>query len=121
MNCKKCICSGIYNKCVTLHRKTGKKLMTRARYFDLLNKKKHFFGTIAAGHNAQFIKIIQQYQIELFSTEVDLSDTTQQWGRQTRPKHHTYKDHIYLDCCSSLCVVACEQLHNTGPLLKVYI
>ena len=34
-------------------------------------------------------KVIQQYIIELFATEVDLSDTNQQRGRQTRPKHHT--------------------------------
>ena len=27
----------------------------------------------------------------------DLSDTNQQRGRQIRPKHHTYKDHVYLD------------------------
>ena len=39
-------------------------------------------------------KVIQQYQIELFGTEVDLSDTNQQRGRQTRPKHHTYKDYL---------------------------
>ena len=38
-------------------------------------------------------KVIQQYQIELFGTEIDLSDTNQQLGRQTRPKHHTDKDH----------------------------
>ena len=30
-------------------------------------------------------------------SEVDLSDTNQQRGRQTRPKHHTYKDHVYFD------------------------
>ena len=38
--------------------------------------------------------------IELFATGVDLSDTNQQRGRQTRPKHHTighYIDHVYLD------------------------
>jgi len=28
-------------------------------------------------------KVIQQYQIELFCTEIDLSDTTQQQGQQT--------------------------------------
>ena len=41
-------------------------------------------------------KVIQQYQIKLFGTIVkdDLSDTNQQ---QTRPKHHTYKDHVYLN------------------------
>ena len=38
-------------------------------------------------------KVIQQYQIVLFGTEIDLSDANQQRGRQTRPKHHTYKDH----------------------------
>ena len=38
-------------------------------------------------------KVIQQYQIELFGTEIDLSDTNQQRGRQAQPKHHTYKDH----------------------------
>ena len=42
-------------------------------------------------------KVIRQYQIELFGTEVDLSDTNQQRGRQTRPKHHRYKDHVYYD------------------------
>ena len=26
-----------------------------------------------------------------------MSDTNQQQGRLTRPKHHTYKDHVYLD------------------------
>ena len=31
--------------------------------------------------------------IELFGTEIDLSDTNKQRGRQTRPKHHTNKDH----------------------------
>ena len=34
-----------------------------------------------------------EYQIELFGTEIDLSKTNQQRGRQTQPKHHTYKDH----------------------------
>ena len=34
-------------------------------------------------------KVVQKYMIELFGTEVDLSDTNQQPGRQTRPKHHT--------------------------------
>ena len=29
------------------------------------------------------------YNNELFGTEIDLSDTNQQRGRQTRPKHHT--------------------------------
>ena len=33
--------------------------------------------------------------IELFAAEVDLPDTNQQRGRQTRPKHHI--DHVYLD------------------------
>ena len=34
-------------------------------------------------------KVIQQYQIELFGTEIDLSNTS-----QNRPKHDTYiKDH----------------------------
>ena len=27
--------------------------------------------------------------VELFATDVDLSNTNQQRGRQTRPKHHT--------------------------------
>ena len=35
--------------------------------------------------------------MQLFGTEVDLSDTNQQRGRQTRPKHQTYKDHVYFD------------------------
>ena len=34
--------------------------------------------------------------IELFGTEVDLSDTNQQRGRQTRPKHHVYLDRLFL-------------------------
>ena len=42
-------------------------------------------------------KVIQQYQIELFRIQVDLPDINQQRGRQTRPKHHTYIDHVYLD------------------------
>ena len=43
-------------------------------------------------------EVIEQNQIELFGTEVDLSDTNrQQRGRQTRTKHHAYKDHVYLD------------------------
>ena len=33
---------------------------------------------------------------ELFATEVDLSDTNQQSGRQTRPKHHTILDRLFL-------------------------
>ena len=36
-------------------------------------------------------KVIQQYQIELFGTELDLSDTSQQRGRQTRLKHYKSK------------------------------
>ena len=26
-----------------------------------------------------------------------MSDTNQQRGQQTQPRHHTYKDHVYLD------------------------
>ena len=37
-------------------------------------------------------KVIQQYQIELFDTEIALSDRNEQWGQQTRPKHYMYKD-----------------------------
>ena len=33
------------------------------------------------------------YMYSVFGTEIDLWDTNQQWGRQTRPKHHTNKDH----------------------------
>ena len=39
-------------------------------------------------------KVIQQYQIELLGTEIDLSDTNQKRGRLIRPKHHTYKDYL---------------------------
>ena len=47
----------------------------------------------SGAHHCLNSKVIQQYQIELFGTEIHLSDTNQQRGRQTRPKHHTYKDH----------------------------
>ena len=48
-------------------------------------------------HSDFFISWIQRLfsstRLKLFGIEIDLSDTNQQWGRQTRPKHHTYEDH----------------------------
>ena len=61
-------------------------------------------------------KVIQQYLIELFGTEVDLSDTNQQRGRQTRPKHHTYKDHVYLDPLFLLSNLTWRRAHVTAGL-----
>ena len=41
---------------MTLHGKTGKKVMTQARYFNTLDKE-NSFNTLAACHNARLIKI----------------------------------------------------------------
>ena len=59
---------------------------------------------------------IQQYQIELFGTEVDLSDSNQQRGRLTRRKHHTYKDHVYLDRLFLLSDLTWHRAHVTAGL-----
>ena len=65
-------------------------------------------------------KVIQQYQVELFGTEVYFSDTNQQRGRQTRPKHHTckdvYKDHVYLDRLFLLSNLTWHRAHVTAGL-----
>ena len=63
---------------------------------------KYILGLVSDLSSQRFLnilnsKVIRQYQIELFGTEVDFWDTNQQRGRQTRPKHHTYKDHVYFD------------------------
>ena len=54
--------------------------------------------------------VIQQYQIELFF------DTNHQRGRQTRPKHHTYKDHVYLDRLFLLSNLTWRRAHVTAGL-----
>ena len=54
--------------------------------------------------------------IELSGTEVDLSDTNQQRGRQTRPKHHTYIDHVYLDRLFLLSNLTWLRAHVTAGL-----
>ena len=59
---------------------------------------------------------IQQYQIELFGTQVDLSDTNQQRGRQSRPKHHTCKDHVCLDRFFLLSNLTWRRAHVTAGL-----
>ena len=67
-------------------------------------------------------KVIQQYQNELFDTEVDLSDTNQQRGWQTRPKHHTYKDHVYLDHLFLVSIVSTmywEILRGEEPMWRL--
>ena len=52
--------------------------------------------------------------IELFATEVDLSDTNQQPGRQTRPKHHTID--YYLDRLFLLSNLTWRRAHVTAGL-----
>ena len=51
-------------------------------------------------------KVIRQYQIELFGTEVDLS----------RHKHHTYKDHVYLDRLFLLSNLTWRRAHAMAAL-----
>ena len=58
-------------------------------------------------------KVIQQYQIELFGTQVDLPDINQRRDRQTRPKHHTYKDHVSLDRLFLLSNLTWRRAHVT--------
>ena len=55
-------------------------------------------------------------EIELFGTEVNLSDTNQQRGRQTRPKYHTYKDRVYLDRLFLLSNLTWRRAHVTARL-----
>ena len=52
----------------------------------------------------------------MFGTKVDLSDTIQQRSRQTRPKHHTYKDHVYLDRLFLLSNLTWRRTHVTAGL-----
>ena len=52
----------------------------------------------------------------MFGTKVDLSDTIQQRSRQTRPKHHTYKDHVYLDRLFLLSNLTWRRTHVTTGL-----
>ena len=49
-------------------------------------------------------------------TEVDLSDTSQQRGRQTRLKHHTHKDHVYFDCLFLLSNLTWRRAHAMAGL-----
>ena len=79
----------------------------------------YFLGQVSVITDSDFFiswiqrLFIQQYQIELLGTEVDLSDTNQQQGRYTRPKHHTYKDHIYLDRLLLLSNLTWRRAHVT--------
>ena len=54
--------------------------------------------------------------MELFGTEVNLSDRNQQRGRQSRPKHHTYKDHVSLDRLYLLSNLTWRRAHVTAGL-----
>ena len=64
------------------------------------------------------ITVISSYlelKVLFSSTRLNcLSDTNQQRGRQTRPKHHTYKDHVYLDRLFFLSNLTWRRAHVTA-------
>ena len=62
---------------------------------------KIYFRAGICHHSDFFISSIQRSfgstRLNCLVQKLICRDTNQQRGRQTRPKHNTYKDHVYLD------------------------
>lgn len=81
----------------TSTRRRSRKILFAARGGEEVICQNIFSVRRVCYHSDFFISWIQRLftisstRLTLFGTEIDLSDTNQQRGRQTGPKHHTYK------------------------------